>query len=107
MRPIHPLVRDLYKRALLAGRDYPHPEGMDYVRRKWKMALRDSRNCPSCYDALSATAADPSLSSERCEREIRKSVGRGRHMIREMVGIIQLKKYRVMRSRYGEGFETK
>ncbi|KAL7441870.1 hypothetical protein ACHAXH_007333 [Discostella pseudostelligera] len=57
MPGVHPLVRDLYKRAILVGRDYPHPEGIEYV-------------------------------------------------IREMEGTIQLKKYRAMRRRYGEGVDT-
>ena len=34
---MHPLVRDLYKRALFVGRDYPL--GLDYVRRTWKQGI--------------------------------------------------------------------
>jgi len=113
---MHPLVRDLYKRAIIVGRDYPHPDGLDYVRRTWKAALRDSKNCPTCY--LSAPCGDspsttrnlnnsrpkPScLADPKCEKEIRLAVGRGRKMVNEMVGVIQLKKYRTMRRRYGEG----
>jgi len=89
---MHPLVRDLYKRAIYVGKDYPL--GLDYVRRTWKEALRNPDNCPACY-----VAADPS--SHECEKEIRIAVGKGRHMVREMVGIIQLKKYRTMKQRYG------
>lgn len=92
---MHPLVRDLYKRALLVGRDYPHPEGMAYVRRTWKEALRNEKNCPSCYPVSSS-----SLSSPECEKEIYRAVARGRHMVREMIGVIQLKKYRTMKARY-------
>ena len=33
---MHPLVRDLWKRVIIVGRDYPHPEGLAYVRRKGK-----------------------------------------------------------------------
>merc|ERR1719343_985649 len=36
------------------------------------------------------------------EREIRKAVAKGHAMIREMVGIIQLKKYRTMNKRYNQ-----
>ena len=90
-KEMHPLVRDLYKRAIYVGRDYPL--GIDYVRRTWKAALRNPENCPSCY------ASDPT--SLECEKEIRVAVGKGRHMIREMIGIIQLKKYRAMKQRYG------
>ena len=120
---MHPLVRDLYKRAIIAGRDYPHPDGLDYVRRTWKAALRDSKNCPSCYRCSDTTAdhagarahagnhngASPDspkpncLADPKCEKEIRLAVGRGRKMVNEMVGVIQLKKYRTMRRRYGEG----
>ena len=113
---MHPLVRDLYKRAIIVGRDYPHPDGLEYVRRTWKAALRDSKNCPSCYtqgrgtgdggDGGSSPAAAPKpdcLADPKCEKEIRLAVGRGRKMVNEMVGVIQLKKYRTMRRRYGEG----
>lgn len=116
---MHPLVRDLYKRAIIVGRDYPHPDGMEYVRRTWKAALRDSKNCPSCYTqgrgtgdrgdgsaaaAAAAAAPKPNCHADpKCEKEIRLAAGRGRKMINEMVGVIQLKKYRAMRRRYGEG----
>lgn len=93
---MHPLVRDLYKRALVVGRDYPHPRGLDYVRETWKKALRSESN----FDAKNPSLlADPIL----YEKELRKGVGKGRYAIREMIGVIQLKKYRVMRRRYGGG----
>ena len=98
---MHPLVRDLYKRAIIVGRDYPHPDGLEYVRRTWKAALRDSKNCPSCYTqgrgtgdrgdgsaAAAAAAAAPKpncLADPKCEKEIRLAVGRGRKMVNEMV----------------------
>lgn len=97
---IHPLVRDLYKRALLVGRDYPL--GLDYVRKTWKQALRNPNNTPSCYYTNNNQKDNVITTfSPDCEREIRKAVGKGRFMIREMVGIIQLKKYRAMNKRYG------
>lgn len=89
---MHTLVRDLYKRALIVGRDYPL--GLNYVRDKWKQAIRNPENCPSCSYPLLST---PSL---ECEKEIRKAVGKGRYMIREMIGVIQLKKYRTLKKRY-------
>lgn len=104
---MHPLVRDLYKRALVVGRDYPL--GMEYVRRTWKKALRDPKNCPSCYIAeanvfpstdSTAETSVISLDAPGCEKELRKAVGRGRFMVREMIGVIQLKKYRTMKRRY-------
>ena len=90
---MHPLVRDLYKRAILVGKDYPHPQGLEYVRQEWKRALRDPTN------QVSESLRLP----KEFEREIRKLVGRGRYVIREMEGLIQLKKYRTMRQRYGGG----
>ena len=95
---MHSLVRDLYKRALVVGRDYPL--GLEYVRRTWKTALRNQRNCPSCY--LDNPASDPiaCLDAPGCEKELRKAVARGRFMVREMIGVIQLKKYRTMKRRY-------
>lgn len=91
---IHPLVRDLYKRALVVGRDYPHPRGLAYIREQWKKALRDPKNSASIE-----SIQDPILK----EKEIRKAVGKGRYAIREMIGVIQLKKYRTMRRRYNGG----
>ena len=92
---IHPLVRDLYKRALHVGQDYPL--GMEYVRRTWKAALRSPSNCPSCY----ATSSNvPDLQSPGCEKELHRAVAKGRYMVREMIGVIQLKKYRTMKRRY-------
>ena len=97
---IHPLVRDLYKRALVVGRDYPL--GMEYVRRTWKHALRNPENCPSCYDSNGV----PAMNNPKCEKEVRQAVGRGRYMVREMIGVIQLKKYRAMKQRYEKDEET-
>jgi len=89
LEKMHPLVRDLYKRAMVVGRDYPHPRGMDFVRETWKKAIRDQ---PTNFN-------DP----KQMEKEIRKLVGKGRYAIREMIGVIQLKKYRTMRRRYDGG----
>lgn len=92
------MVRDLYKRAIVVGRDYPHPRGLEYVREVWKKALRDeTNNYPNA--SMGIQESDPVT----YDKEIRKAVGRGRYAIREMVGVIQLKKYRAMRRRYGGG----
>jgi hypothetical protein len=90
---MHPLVRDLYKRVIHVGRDYPL--GLEYVREKWKPAIQNKMNCPLCYPSN-----NNSSHSADCEREIRLAVGKGRHMVREMIGVIQLKKYRAMKRRY-------
>jgi hypothetical protein len=99
---MHPQVRDLYKRVLHVGHDYPL--GLEYVRRTWKKALRNVDNCPSCYSSDINTGNGnttiPSLKAPNCEKELYKAVAKGRHMVREMIGIIQLKKYRTMKQRY-------
>lgn len=97
---MHPLVRDLYKRALTVGKDYPL--GLDYVRKTWKNAIHNPENCPSCYPPTSTL--DNSTHAIDCEKEIRKAVGKGRYMIREMVGVIQLKKYRTLKKRYDQNY---
>ena len=99
---MHPLVRNLYQRALHVGKDYPHPAGLDHVKRIWKKSLRDPKNCPSCYHPKTAKPLDDLfLSSGACQEELFQAVARGRYMVKEMIGIIQLKKYRSMRQRYG------
>eukprot|EP00977_Amphora_coffeiformis_P029921 scaffold43532_cov191-Amphora_coffeaeformis.AAC.3 len=87
---MHPLVRDLYKRVLHVGKDYPL--GIAHVKQVWKKALRNPANCPSCY------ALHPSEGA--CEEEILHAVHKGRFMVKEMVGVIQIKKYRAMKHRY-------
>jgi hypothetical protein len=81
---------------------------MEYVRKTWKKALRNPENCPSCYLTGSGwahpdtegTSLFVSLEAPGCEKELHKAVGRGRFMVREMIGVIQLKKYRTMKRRY-------
>lgn len=105
---MHPLVRDLYKRVVHVGRDYP--TGWKHVKEVWKAALRKRENCPSFYENnnhqwnkkdsfhLDGKNHPP---SKACEEELLRAVYRGRHMVREMIGVIQLKKYRAMKERYG------
>jgi hypothetical protein len=76
---MHPLVRDLYKRFLVAGKDYPG--GLEVVRRKAKEAFFQNRHLTS-------------------ELEIKRAVKGGRYMVRELNGVTQLKKYRAMKDRY-------
>ena len=85
--------------ALIVGKDYPHPDGINYARRKWKEALRDPLNCQLIPNNKNGN--DLNIAKEN-ERIIRKAVGRGRYVVREMEGTIQLKKYRTMRRRYGQ-----
>mmetsp|Transcript_68366 Transcript_68366/g.154648 ORF Transcript_68366/g.154648 Transcript_68366/m.154648 type:complete len:100 (-) Transcript_68366:394-693(-) len=76
---MHPLVRNLYKRFVYVGRDYPVPP--PYVKNRAKEAFRKN-----------AALVD--------EVEIKRAVARGRWMVRELVGVIKLKKYRTMKQRY-------
>src|SRR5210317_757681 len=87
----------MHSSALIVGKDYPHPDGIEYVRRKWKEALRDPKNC----QLLPNDNNDHDITKEN-ERILRKAVGKGRYVIREMEGTIMLKKYRTMRRRYGQ-----
>lgn len=126
---IHPLVRALYKQALYVGIDYP--VGIDKIRDAWKEAIRNPENCPSCYDIIirrddrmvddggsidptnvddhddtnldiTIVATPQKTRSRKCEKELRNAVGKGRMMVREMTGVIQLKKYRSMKRRYDD-----
>ena len=66
--------------VLIVGADYPG--GLDVVKRKAKE-----------YFQMNAHLTD--------DFEIKKAVARGRWYVRnELTGIIKLKKYRVMKSRY-------
>ena len=76
---MNPRVRDLYKRILVVGKDYPG--GLEFVRRKAKP-----------WFSQNASLTD--------EIEIKRAVAVGRHMVREMVAVIHLKKYRSMKKRY-------
>jgi len=74
-----PRVRDLYKRFLVVGCDYPL--GLSYVREQAKAAFRRSAHLQG-------------------DKEIHKSVTQGRYVVREMIALIQLKKYRTLRKAY-------
>jgi len=76
---MRPIVRDLYKRLLLVGREYP--AGLDHVRQR---AKRDFRKNSHVTDDVA----------------IKRCVAYGRYMVREMEGVIALKKYRTLRQRY-------
>jgi hypothetical protein len=76
---MHPLVRDLYKRFLIVGKDYPG--GLEVVRRRAKIAFFEKSDLTK-------------------EVDIKKAVARGRYMVRELIGITQLKKYRMVKTRY-------
>ena len=73
---MNPLVRDLYKRFLIAGRFYP--QGLDYVRLKTKDAFFENR---LLTDSV----------------EIKKAVVKGRYWVRELNAVSKLAKYRAMK----------
>ena len=72
------------------------------VRRVWKRAIRDTME----YRGLEGGSSPvPFLRSDGLgwdEKAVRGGVARGRYFVREMVGVIQLKKYRAMKQKYGD-----
>jgi hypothetical protein len=88
---MHPFVRNLYKRVIHVGKDYP--TGWPHVRQVWKAALQNPNNCPRYIE-------DPT--SPQGQEDLMRAVYKGRMMVKEMMGVIQLKKYRSMRERYGK-----
>jgi len=72
-------VRELYKRLLLAGRDYP--QGLDHVREKAKLAFQKNHNLTDII-------------------EIKKAVAFGRYQVREIRAMTMFHKYRTMKKRY-------
>ncbi len=77
---MHPLVRDLYKRFLLAGIDYP--QGLSYVRSKAKEAIFKNAHITE-------------------EVELKRAVSKGRYWVREIQAITKLKKYRYLKKTFG------
>ncbi|KAL1529027.1 hypothetical protein AB1Y20_010347 [Prymnesium parvum] len=75
-------VRNLYKRLLVVGRDYPL--GLSVVREKAKKAFLANSHL------------------EVGSFEWKKAIAYGRYMVKEMIGVIQLRKYRAIKQRYKE-----
>lgn len=75
---MHPFVRDLYKKIITVGRDYP--TGLAHVRKKAKEMILKHRHAEGA--------------------ELKRAVHYGRYMLREMIGVVQLKKYRTLKKRY-------
>ena len=119
-------VRNLYKRVLLAGRDYPL--GLDYVRQKAKAefakrahirddvearAIPSARRTeapwhaptvpPSSRHGARLHRADPRVRARRACSQLKRAVHYGRYMVKEMIGVIGLKKYRTLKARYSDG----
>lgn len=79
---MHPLVRDLYKRFLHVGHDYP--KGYAFVREKARAAILGNAHLKD-------------------EEEIIRAVHKGRWWVNELIGVVKLRKYRAMKQRYGAG----
>jgi hypothetical protein len=67
---------------VILGRDYPGG-GLAALRPKVKKEFLKNKDLKS-------------------DLEIKRAVARGRYMTRELIGVIKLKKYRSMKSRYNE-----
>mmetsp|Transcript_4956 Transcript_4956/g.7003 ORF Transcript_4956/g.7003 Transcript_4956/m.7003 type:complete len:84 (+) Transcript_4956:31-282(+) len=81
---MNPKVRDLYKKLLTVGHDYPL--GYAQVRRKVKDAFLKNRNVQG--------------------EELKRAIHYGRYILNEMIGVIQLKKYRTLKRRYSQDEST-
>lgn len=76
---MHPLVRDLCKRIILASRR--HPKGEAYVKEAARASLRQN-----------ASLSD--------EDDMIRAVGRGRRAVRDAEEFAKFARYRALRKRY-------
>ncbi len=76
---MHPKVRDLYKRFLLVGRDYP--AGLQEVKKRVKTEFFANRDLSE-------------------ELDIFRAVAKGRYFVREIMAVNQLHKYRTIKKNY-------
>jgi hypothetical protein len=78
---MNPMVRDLYKRFIVAGHHYP--QGLDHVRERVKKGFFERKDIVD-------------------EIELKKAIAFGRYWVREVVAISKLHKYRALNKRYGK-----
>jgi hypothetical protein len=78
---MHPLVRNLYQRFLVAGKHYP--QGLSYVRAAAKKAFMENRDIKD-------------------DLALKRAVNKGRFWVREINAISNLHKYRTLRKKYGD-----
>lgn len=76
---MHPLVRDLYKRFMVAGKNYP--QGLAVVRCRVKLAFQEKAGLTD-------------------EVDIKRAVAKGRYWVREIHATHALHKYRSIKKRY-------
>ena len=77
---IPPMTRELYKRLLVAGRDYPL--GTTWLRDKIKAEMRKN------------AGLDPASN----ETEYKRAIAAGRYWARELEAVAKVRKYRAMKS---------
>ena len=73
------MVRDLYKRFIVAGENYPR--GLPYVREQAKKAFFGNSGLTD-------------------EVEVKKAIHKGRYWVKEIVAISKLHKYRALKKNY-------
>jgi hypothetical protein len=78
---MHPMVRDLYKRFMVVGQQYP--QGLSYVRDRVRKEFLERKDISD-------------------ELELKKAISYGRYWARELVAISKLHKYRALNKRYGK-----
>ena len=76
---MNPLVRDLYKRFIVAGEHYP--KGLPYVREQAKKAFFNNSKIED-------------------DLELKKAIHKGRYWVKEIVAISKLHKYRALKRNY-------
>lgn len=92
VKTMHPLVRELYKRILIAGRY--HPDGLSYIRNKAKLEFFKHKDIPIHEEAKDGSK-EISMALKRCIKD-------GRYWAKEIVAIGQFHKYRAMKKRYSD-----
>ena len=110
---MRPIVRDLYKRFLIAGRHYP--QGLQFVREKAKAAFFENADIltrepvtPDRLNFVNNLISDKKLftfdsqnsSIDVNEINFKKAISKGRFWVREIMAISKMSKYRAMKSRY-------
>lgn len=88
---MHPMVRDLYKRFLIAAPHYP--SGVAYVKEKVKEAFMKNKHLP--IPCAGDTTSDDSI-------EFKKAISKGRFWAREIMAVGRLHRYRTLKKRYGK-----
>ncbi|ORZ39083.1 LYR motif-containing protein 5A-like protein [Catenaria anguillulae PL171] len=81
--PLRSRVIHAYKELLFLGRDYPHPEGFPWFRRKLKSAFQKNAHLTD-------------------EHEIKQALLRADFVKKEIEALYYLRKYRSVQKRYDQ-----